>query len=483
MTNFQKAVCVFLSLCFFAVLAAAPGPYFLWDNVYRQLPLYCFVEKEARRIPEAEDPETSERMIESNTLYLAEGRQAEQIGEENIRYIEGESEEIQDGEAENGKAEKDQEGASEIVEEDGKSRSSGEDGEEMSEKEEEKSGESGKKGGGKRQEDDTEGEEAGEKDGSDEIDGSRGDDVGTSDENEGVKAGEKAEENPAENENETAEEDFSGEIVERPGENPEIDLSPEALADYDYLLNQFYIVDSGTSASPELLSAERFLAADMALQKDVSVPQILIYHSHSQEAFADSREGEPEDTIVGVGNYLTELLTETYGYQVIHVTETFDIIDGEVDRSRAYDFAREYLDKVLEENPTVEVIIDLHRDGVPDDRHLVTEINGKPTAQVMFFNGISYTNNNGTVDYLPNPYIQDNLAFSFQLEYQSALHYPDFYRGIYLAGLRYNLHLRPRALLLEAGAQTNTVQEVKNAMEPFAEILDRVLSGAEQGER
>ncbi|MFR5150599.1 MAG: stage II sporulation protein P [Ruminococcus sp.] len=68
---------------------------------------------------------------------------------------------------------------------------------------------------------------------------------------------------------------------------------------------------------------------------------------------------------------------------------------------------------------------------------------------------------------MPNPYIQDNLAFSFQLEYQAALYYPDFYRGIYLAGLRYNLHLRKRALLLEAGAQTNTVQEVKTPWNPL----------------
>ena len=81
------------------------------------------------------------------------------------------------------------------------------------------------------------------------------------------------------------------------------------------------------------------------------------------------------------------------------------------------------------------------------------------------------------MDYLPNPYIQDNLAFSFQLEMQAAQYYPDFYRGIYLSGLRYNLHLRPRALLLEVGAQTNTVEEVRNAMEPFADILNKVLSG------
>ena len=95
--------------------------------------------------------------------------------------------------------------------------------------------------------------------------------------------------------------------------------------------------------------------------------------------------------------------------------------------------------------------------------------------QLLFYNGLSYTKSQGKVSYLPNPYIQDNLAFSFQLEYQAALYYPTLYRGIYLAGLRYNLHLKKRALLLEAGAQTNTVQEVKNAMEPFADILNRVL--------
>ena len=187
-----------------------------------------------------------------------------------------------------------------------------------------------------------------------------------------------------------------------------------------------------------------------------------------------------EDTIVGVGDYLAEILTEIYGYQVLHVTEAFDMMGGQLDRSAAYDYARPYIEEVLKENPTIEIVIDLHRDGVPEDRKLVTEINGKPTAQIMFYNGLSYTADGGQVDYLPNPYIQDNLAFSFQLEYQAAQYYPELYRGIYLAALRYNLHLKPRALLLEAGAQTNTVQEVKNAMEPFADILDRVLSGGTQ---
>ena len=260
--------------------------------------------------------------------------------------------------------------------------------------------------------------------------------------------------------------------------HPEIDLAPETLADYNYLLNNFFIVDPKTATSEQQLNAASFLGKDLTLEKNADVPQILIYHSHSQETFVDSREGRVEDTIVGVGDYLTQLLTETYGYKVIHVTETFDIVDGQIDRSAAYDYARPYIEQILEENPSIEVVIDLHRDGVPEDRHLVTEINGKPTAQIMFYNGLSYTADGGQVDYLPNPYIQDNLAFSFQLEYQAAQYYPELYRGIYLAALRYNLHLRPRALLLEAGAQTNTVQEVKNAMEPFADILNRVLTGA-----
>ena len=53
---------------------------------------------------------------------------------------------------------------------------------------------------------------------------------------------------------------------------------------------------------------------------------------------------------------------------------------------------------MLEENPSVEVVIDLHRDGVPDDKHLVTDVNGKPTAKIMFFNGLSRTNQNGILN-------------------------------------------------------------------------------------
>ena len=95
---------------------------------------------------------------------------------------------------------------------------------------------------------------------------------------------------------------------------------------------------------------------------------------------------------------------------------------------------------------------------------------------IMFFNGTSETPD-GPVDYLENPCRSENLAFSFQLKLCAEAWYPGFTRKIYLKGLRYNLHVRPRAALIEVGAQNNTYGEAKNAMEPLADLLDMVLGG------
>ena len=392
MTRTRKTICTLMCLAFFAVLAVMPGSFIMQKNVYRQLPLFRFLERKAARDFQRKDPDTYAKIVEKHTEYLG-------------AMVEKENEEVR--------------------------------------KEQEKVvGQAQKEAADKQKKD-----------------------------------SEKETEKSQRNKSVTATPEVTQAVLVSNNIQPapRIDLSSQTLADYNYLMNQFFIVDSQTTTNADQLNAAELLGEDLTIQKDAAKPQILLYHTHSQEAFADSKEGEVEDTIIGVGNYLTELLTKNYGYQVIHVTEAFDMESGELDRSAAYDYAGTYLETILEENPSIEVVIDLHRDGVPENRHLVTEINGKPTAQIMFYNGLSYTIARGSLDYLPNPYIQDNLAFSFQMEYQAAQYYPDFYRGIYLAGYRYNLHLRPRSVLVEAGAQTNTVQEVKNAMEPFADILNRVL--------
>lgn len=57
----------------------------------------------------------------------------------------------------------------------------------------------------------------------------------------------------------------------------------------------------------------------------------------------------------------------------------------------------------------------------------------------------------------------------------SEQYYPGLARNIYLRSLRYNLHLSDKALLIEVGAQTNTLQEMLNTMEPLSDILDKVF--------
>lgn len=425
MARFRKTLYLIVEGCVLVTLSVTAGVLVLHENVFRQLPLYCFLEEKAQERSVGQDRETYEKLMESNARYLG-------------RMVVDENKEV-------GSKETDRETE-----------------DKQSEREE-----------------DVEKDERPEKPTITSIEKTEITVTPITQNTEEQKA-KNADKQTEPEENLTEESTGEEEVTTAAAQvqpMPEIDLAPERLADYDYLMNHFFILDPNTETSAQQLNAAALLGEDLTLRKEKAEPQILIYHSHSQETFADSREGKTEDTIVGVGDYLAQLLTENYGYQVMHVTEEFDLAGGELDRSKAYDYARAWLEPVLEENPSIQILIDLHRDGVPEDRHLVTEINGKPTAQIMFYNGLSHTINSGDLSYLPNPYIQDNLAFSFQLEYQAALYYPELYRGIYLAGLRYNLHLRPRALLLEAGAQTNTVQEVKNAMDPFADILNRVLQG------
>lgn len=249
------------------------------------------------------------------------------------------------------------------------------------------------------------------------------------------------------------------------------------VADYEYLASHFYVIDSTTSVSRGELNAEKLLNMDMTIDTNNDEYKILIYHTHGTEAFADSKEGVEEDTVIGVGDCLTTLLEEKYGVRVYHDRTAYDVVDGELDRSAAYDYAREGVEKILAEYPSIEVVIDLHRDGVAEDTHLVTEIGEKEMAQIMFLNGVSRLNKNGDIDYLDNPYKVENLAFSLQLFLTGKANYDSLMRKIYIKGYRYNLDFRGKSLLIEVGGQTNTVDEAKNAMEPFAAILYKVLSG------
>lgn len=250
-------------------------------------------------------------------------------------------------------------------------------------------------------------------------------------------------------------------------------LDYEKLLDFDYLKKNFYTIDKSTDIGEGLLNARRMLEYDATISGDASKPQILIYHTHSQEEFADSIPGDASTTIVGAGEKLAQLLREEYGFNVIHHTGIYDVES----RDYAYSAAGPAIEQILAENPSIEVVIDLHRDGVAGSTRLVSDVGGRATAQFMFFNGLSYLKSTGNIDYLENPYIKENLAFSFQMKLAADEYYPGFARNTYLKGLRYNMHYCPKSLLIEVGAQTNTVEEIMNAIDPLAHILAMVLKG------
>jgi len=174
-----------------------------------------------------------------------------------------------------------------------------------------------------------------------------------------------------------------------------------------------------------------------------------------------------------MGDLLAEFLREKYGYNVLHDTTLFDWKDGKSTRNSAYNNSLPYLEELLKEYPTIEVIIDLHRDA---GSKRVATIDGKQVAKVMLFNGLC-RNTQGKLTYLPNENLADNLAFSFQMKLIGDEMYPGLMHKIFLKDYRYNMHLAERYLLIELGTDENTVEEAKNAMEPLADVLAQVLGG------
>lgn len=247
----------------------------------------------------------------------------------------------------------------------------------------------------------------------------------------------------------------------------------QTLGSYENLIGMFYTIDANTMAGSDQLNATKLMGKDLRISKEDAGPQILIYHTHSQEGFADSVPGDVNTSIVGVGERLSEILRNQYGYQVMHHTGQYDVET----RDDAYSNSLPAIEQLLAENPTIQVIIDLHRDSMPEETKLVMDLDGRPTARFMFFNGLSRTKNTGDIAYLYNENQEDNLAFSFQMQLKAMEYYPGLTRKIYLKGYRYNMHLRPRTTLVELGAQNNTVEEAMNACDPLAHIIDMVLSG------
>lgn len=246
------------------------------------------------------------------------------------------------------------------------------------------------------------------------------------------------------------------------------------IGSFENVISKFYIVTAATTIKESDMPIKAAMNEKFKIKGNNKKPQILIYHTHSQEEFSNSN-GNEATTIIGVGDRLARILEEQFGYNVIHDKSTYDIVDGKLDRNEAYDQSRAGVKKILDKYPSISLILDIHRDGVNENTRLVTEINGKKTAQVMFFNGMSRFKTTGNIDYLYNPYLYENLALSLQMKVNAEAYYPGFARHNYVNAYKYNLDLCKQSMLIEVGAQTNTYQEVRNAAEPLARLIDIVM--------
>ena len=258
-----------------------------------------------------------------------------------------------------------------------------------------------------------------------------------------------------------------------PATEPSAIYSISQLKEKGFIKKTFYSEDPTTQIQESQVQYDTLMGFDAAIKQDSSQPQILVYHTHSQEAYIDSDTNDISTTIMGVGENLCAILREEYGFNVIHHMGMYDVES----RDYAYSNAAAGLEQVLAQNPSIEVIIDLHRDEVRADTKLVTDIQDIPMAKFMFFNGLSFSRDLGALTSLPNPYVQDNLSFAFQMQLAAEEYYPGITRRIYLKGYRYNLHYRPKSLLIELGAQTNTLEEAMNACGPLAHVISLVLNG------
>ncbi|MDR3314770.1 MAG: stage II sporulation protein P [Oscillospiraceae bacterium] len=204
------------------------------------------------------------------------------------------------------------------------------------------------------------------------------------------------------------------------------------------------------------------LKKQLPLQIDKTKPAVLIYHTHTTEAYEildrpwypqgwQERSENGNKNVVRVGDAIAQML-ERSGYQVIHDTTIYDRQYG-----GAYDRSRVTMQKYLAEYPDLMITLDVHRDAIhPDDgSHIkpVATINGKKAAQVMIISGTE----EGSITGYPN--WAQNLTFALQLQKQVEDSYPGLMRPLFFCPRKYNMNETPYSLLLEFGADANTLDE------------------------
>lgn len=246
---------------------------------------------------------------------------------------------------------------------------------------------------------------------------------------------------------------------------------------------RFITLDGGaqvqnlTALSAEQLLAESRLLPEFSIDSGEE-PQVLIMHTHTTESYEpysrtfydssfNSRTTDESMNMVAVGNEIERQLTAA-GIAVIHDRTIHDYPSY----SGSYDRSAVTVKAILEQYPTIKVVLDVHRDAIErnDGTRIApsVEIDGRQAAQVMIISGCD----DGT---LSMPDYMLNFRFSCLLQRQMESDYPGLTRPILFDYRRYNQDLTTGSILIEVGGHANSIDEAKYAGELVGRSLSRAL--------
>ena len=201
-------------------------------------------------------------------------------------------------------------------------------------------------------------------------------------------------------------------------------------------------------------------------------PQILIMHTHTTEAYTKGKKDTYKETdtarttdndynMVRVGEEMKDVF-EDMGLSVVHDKTKYDYPSYNGSYSRALTG----IEKMLKKYPTIQVVLDVHRDAIigSDGTSYAkkTEIDGEEVAQVMLVVG---TNDMG----LTHPKWKDHLTLAVQIQKNMLAIDSGLPRAIDLRRQRFNEHVTPGSLLVEVGTSGNTLKQALAGARLFAQ--------------
>lgn len=222
------------------------------------------------------------------------------------------------------------------------------------------------------------------------------------------------------------------------------------------------------SPSVNAMTLPNFPKFDPASIMPSGKPLVGIYHTHTAESFIPAsgvthRPGGQKGEIVEVGETLVKRLqghgVSSVQYKDIHDYPSF---------MKAYGASEATVKKMLADNPSLQMIFDIHRDADKKENSTIA-INGVPAARITIVVAT------GQQD-LAQPHWQENHAFAKLIDAKLNEHYPGLSRGIHLVDWRYNQHLHPRALLIEVGCQENTKEEANYSIEMLGDVIAEIIA-------